>query len=803
MMSDLSQVSALPQTVTVGADYNNPVVKLTNADCSVCAVTMDRGIDFSGKELVIDTLFVTVRMNQVAAQSRIRVNGNALFDDKWELLRALSNIPKDRIIAGYADFYTSDGQLFLTLEGEVFQVPVTQTLDEFWESLLDGVSYGTPVWYEVNGHSYKFFWKNYRRTGKYEFVITAQSAVGLLDNPTDGDTGGLFAGDVTLKSRIEGIIGNLGHADTRLESVRVYGWQPVQSKRNALQDLIFAYGVIARRDGDGDLYFTLPNAEVTDIGEGRVFLGGSVEKNDDKKYTRVDVSEHTFLKTDNDKEVTLFDNTDGSGAAISQKVIFTQAPVYDLKADGLNVTESNCNYAIVSGVGKLTGKVYAHVTGTVSLEGVQNAYAENILSVTDAALVNYLNGAFVAKRIRDYYNASVTVNMDFIRKAENPGDLIHFTDPYGKERTGYLTAVKSRATSFDRASVKVVCGYAPSYFGNTYDAVIILESTEPRTPWTPPETLIGQTVRLVLIGGGNGGESGQHGTDERLVDGESVEISGCGHGAPGAGGRVYVTEMLINEGATYKYQCGLGGAGGVASDSYFPDENGRWTYGNNPGQSGGRTSFYTEFYKDGSPLRGFGTDNIHALPLEYGYLDITAGTYYALPGPDNGVDGGRATTGIPNDNHDAPDYESAQRNSVTLPWDNSQSWLSGAVGAGAHDRDNNPDGTIEDWAYGGLGGGAAVGADGESGGNARYTTRIDGGDGGNGANALPIFPDITYGSGGSGGHGGGEGGAGGAGNHAASYDDGGSAINGARGVGGNGSNGQNGADGCILIYYHT
>ncbi|MBQ7681958.1 MAG: hypothetical protein IJT31_07080 [Oscillibacter sp.] len=61
----------------------------------------------------------------------------------------------------------------------------------------------------------------------------------------------------------------------------------------------------------------------------------------------------------------------------------------------------------------------------------------------------------------------------------------------------------------------------------------------------------------MLIGGGTGGASGQHGTDSRAV--------GSGRGLPGSGGNVLDVKFTARAGTVYHYAAGAGGAGGVCS----------------------------------------------------------------------------------------------------------------------------------------------------------------------------------------------------------------------------------------------
>lgn len=657
---------------------------------------------------------------------------------------------------------------------------VIRQTDGAWLEAWKGVTRNAPVWLTRNNAqalTEKMFFKTLQRVSNRDFRLTAQSPIGRL---TSQFHGGLYSGQSlpdVIAEAIGGVIPRSQYSfNEKLRSVSVYGWAPYQSRRETLHMLAIAYGFIIRRDGSQNLFFTIPDADSYALPQSAIFTGGSADYRIGAAYARIDVTAYDFRETDADA-VTLFDN---SGAAPANRLLvkFENAPVYGLAAsDSLQINESGVNYAIVSGIGVLTGKPYAKIASVVSAEGDPDADPERVLSISDVPLITSLNADSVAEKFRAVHNAPAVVSMDILRTNQRAGDRISFTDSYGDPRTGYITELSGSVTSIDRAAVRVLCGYEPVW-GAAYDSVIILDDSG---TWTVPDALDGKTLRIVLIGGGQGGASGRHGTDDTA--------SGCGRGAPGAGGKVYEGRIAVSAGQSFQYQSGAGGAGGVPSSEYDTDGNGASVYRTNLG-SMGSASLFGDFSSDAGGSMAFG------------YRDMIQNVQYALPGPDNGVDGGAATSGRENGDRQSPAWINVERYAVTPLWDASQSWTSGDVGDGL--RGNVGDNAGYDaWAYGGLGGGAAVGANGFDGADAPYYDYGDtGGDGGNGADASAVFPSDTraYGSGGSGGHGGGEGGRGGHGN---TTEQGGSSYDGKRGSGGSGSSGENGADGCILIYFHS
>ena len=727
------------------------------------------------------------------------------------------NLSADASEIAYVASASLDGD---TVAADEITVTFRQPPDD-WQSQWSGVNKNTPVWLDSPRRLEKYFFKQLVRVGRDKFEIAAQSPIARL---TSDFPGGLYDGQ-PLPDVIADVIGDIipFTCNPLLSSVRVYGWTPYQSPRETIHALAFAYGFLILRDENLDLRFTVPPSDSYPLPDNNIFVGGSVDYRIGESYARIDVAAKDFYPDSDATPQTLFDNS--SGAAPADNLIVTfDSPMFDLSVAGYLTIQKDAdgndrsgpNYAVVSGIGILSGKPYAVSSAIVSVQGDPDADPENVLSVSDAPLITTLNAVAVAEKLRDSRCATV-VNMDILRSVQRPGDLVEFTDPFGDPQTGYITSLSGSITSIDRASASFLCGYSPAW-GAAYDDVFVLDGSG---DWTVPDYLDGKTLRVVLIGGGAGGASGQHGSD--------ANATGSGRGLPGKGGNVREIKVLVRAGETYQYQCGDGGAAGTPTDEityemplnmtvyvtptgdryHLKPHDGSGSYApvtlqdairrgltpcetcfhdqapyyvSNPGENGADTLFGDFSSEDG-------------LPSDTGFYDVIHETRYALPGADNGVDGGAATSGAENGDKTAPAWRNVQQYAVSLPWDGAQSWTSGQPG---DSYTHTESGAIDEWAYGGLGGGAAVGNDGGNGGNGGFRAYVKGGAGGDGANASPLFPpdSLPFGSGGSGGHGGGEGGAGGSG-HADEWQ----AEDGPQGSGGSGSPGQSGANGCILIYY--
>ena len=542
---------------------------------------------------------------------------------------------------------------------------------------------------------------------------------------------------------------NSGSGDASSENqdvgdIQIYGWLPVDTRRNNLHQLLFSCGVTVTKDADGNMVFGFPDTEtVKDIPDDCIFLGGNVDHM--TPATRVEVTEHAFMRLPSDTTVTLYDNTDGTGAADHTLIIFREAPVYDLKVSGsLRIIESGVNYAVVSGTGVLTGKKYTHTTKIISKENDAIGDKKTV-SVTDATLVNVANSDNVSKRVLSYYSSARTISADIKVDGEKPGEQVSFSNPFGERETAFIDSMDINASSFLRAACKMVTGYFPVGQGNNYTHVAVLTGSG---TWEHSGT-----VRAVLISGGEGGWSGCDAT-EGTHSWDKMGTPGTGGvpGQHGRGGRILSVTLEIS--GRIAYACGVGGAGGA--------NNGATS---NPGEYGTDTTFGAYTTADGERSQS-------------GTVNLFSGEVLALDGLD-GLAGG--------------DGASQDSEGGTVTAYNGVTYIPGAKGA---DATESGYGT----GYGGYGGGPAVGANGGNGKNGGSSSlngviqNMHGGNGGKGADAEAPPDASKYGCGGNGGNGGGGGGQGG-------YCDDRDGEYGNQGAPGAGSDGSRGGDGCIIVYY--
>lgn len=748
--------------------------------------------------------------------SEIIINTNAWATDQAAELRINSIEFNGELIYGKPNV----GKIYLTKP-----IPASKYLGD--------VAYGTPCWWKVGSDIMaKGYVSQIQRTGRYSWQITCSSGVGLLDEKMH--SGGIYDGvsfALVMAEIVGGAFPYLVKND--IKSTKVYGWLPYDSARNNLHRLLFAVGgsLVKHNYSDGldrDYDVCFLATAIKTVPSSRVALGGSVKLQ--LPATGAEVTEHSFsyLPASTDP-VTLYDNSQGdTGVADHLTVVFSDPvkPESLTTTGSLTVDESGVNYAVVSGVGTLSGIPYMHSRTVVSVGDVSGP---RVKRVTDNCLVSAANSINVARRVLDYYQSAESVSARIQLANEKCGNNLSLTDAWGEPITAFLSKMEVSVTSVKAASVELVEGYFPGNNGNKFTHRVLVTADG---SWTVPEGV--DTVRVVLIQGGTGGSGGmdghngwggsppsfgdpedgqleiaeypiynaQHqeaGSGETWFYGDRQQsMPGGAAGVPGASGKVLVTTQPTRQGDILTFTVGAGGAGGAS--------------GGGLGSAGGETSVSCANAQE--PWEASSADGAIS---EVGYHDTLGGADYALPGEAGHAGGAGGMT-------DKQSTTAAIYGAAGLNGEAVGSYSGGAGGKGAkHDW-----GALDLWdvGSGGGGGGAAWGTKGGNGGNALVHIDEDTGlpdyiwtgSGGKGANAkTPSTP--TYGCGGGGGNGGGAGGSTGFGTvYLTLAHSGLQLIPGVRrrdppydymptddpyggGKGGSGSAGGAGGDGVAIIYY--
>lgn len=681
--------------------------------------------------------------------SEILVNANAFIGDSL----SSASLPIDTFSASVfsrnidANIASADGVLIGEGENIVFAQTEKRGLDT-------SAKYGEPVQYYHDGVLIgDFRLENVVRNSKYGYTLSCVSAIGLL--LTENHYGGLYTGE-TAGTVIADVIGSAVDytIDASLQSVPIYGWLKKATRRDNLRDVLFAIGGQIRKDTVGKINIVpMESKEPYKISADEFYVGGSVTRGN--PATGVLVTEHSFVKLQSDETVVLYEGESAAekivtpkGKTVSGVLVDFQEPMHDLIIENATILESGANYAVISGSPAviLKGQKYTHTQRVISRLQSSNK-TQNILTSSDCTLVNLMNSELVADRLMAYYGYGKIVEADLVVKNNRPGDSVTFTDPFGDESTGFISEMELTMSGIIKAKTTIVTGFIPAASGNYYSN--LTEFTENGTYTAKKDG----KIRVVVIGGGDGGECGKNGENGENGSSNASGSPGIG-GEPGSGGnpgKIFVVTVPVKRGQTFPVTVGDGGTG--AQFGGLPGVGFASTFGNYSSEDGYRS--------------------------DAGHSALIGGNVYGVKGG-SGIKGG-----------DGQPVDVVTPGNQTEVSFQGQTWYSGTAGETVSSSGAG--------AAGGLGGGAAVGLHGQDGSQGEITDissgiLANGGDGGSGATPIKAPNGVVRGSGGTGGHGGGGGGGGGA---AA-----GGSENwvGNGGAGGSGGAGGDGAKGIVLVY---
>ena len=540
-------------TIYVGQSIDNPVSVYDDDD--LMSIDVDNSASIDNEELKIDRFTFQIYRDRNAEGDALAdvngipfldsmlckficytedgiqdINGNTLQDSTGVNL-AVSGIYSDKmslVDSAGDDLYDSDGNELVYIES------------------VDERNYGTPIWYFRNNRlKGKYYVESLEHTSEYLYTFTCVSAIGILDSSTH--VGGMYS-NVTFADMLDEIIGNSIEytCDDSIAGILVSGWLPYDTKRNNLHQLLFAHNVMVLKGDDGSVIFA-PSYSYTPkrISADYIYTDGSVSFAESIKS--VSVGEYSYIADSTVDSIDLFDSTNYDGTIQSVLVIFNSAPIASLATTGsLTIEESNVNYAVVSGLGKLTGKPYTVIKKTTSLY-TSNTNGKEISSDGDT-LINSGNSGYVANTLYKYYLRNETVKTSFVLGDERCGNWLKLTDVLGEESTGLIQSLSYSVSNTIKASCELISNYSNKNKQAKYNTVAVLAGNG---TWDVPSTLTSKTIKAVLIGGGSGGNAG------------TTNAVGTG----GTGGKVFTITIDTTDISTIDYSCGTGGNGGTPSST--------------------------------------------------------------------------------------------------------------------------------------------------------------------------------------------------------------------------------------------
>lgn len=650
--------------------------KLHGLDGLVISGTARQSVALVGKELSKDSFTFTV-------------NSLALFP------------PEDR----YAFVVDSDGKVLKDSNEKFVIVKIAGGVYPDYRSFQRGAA--LDLFNEEGGARIgRFYVESVSRTSKNTVTFTCTDCVGILEG-LSYHNGGVYTGQ-SLGSIVDELFDGSGLAysvDPEVANEAVYGRLPRDNRRTNLGKLLLESGAVLIDNAEGEIEIKyLAAGTPAEISESAVYLEGQQSVTTLSPVNRIELTEHQFFALPNDNEVTLYDNA-GTGTAADHELVVFKNACHDLAAVGLTIDESGANYAIVSGVGSLTGKEYTH-TQRVFDYGTPSANPDDTLAINDNEIITYTNSRNLARRLMGYYGLEISVTeeaVDYLGTIA-PGDQVNIVDPYGDEREAWVVDKTFDFGNKMRAAFKFAVDWQPGPYGSNFTHCDII--TQSGT-WQNPNP--GSPVRFVIAQGGRGGQAGFDASDVIMHQTSLGPFNyywsssepgkgGAGGTAPEAG-KVSIVDVEASA-ASYVLTVGAAGLGG--------QENGEMgTEGGHSTVTGGGVTYSSE---DGAILPN-------------GYIEVMSGQQYSAPGKPGiaGADGGAILS--------SP-YRGEAGGSVTY---NGVTWPGGARGQGSS------------VSSGGGGGGAAWGTPGGSGGTL----------GGTGADAVTFDYTPTLGSGSQSGNGGG------------------------------------------------
>lgn len=555
---------------------------------------------------------------------------------------------KDRVVIAnktYTGDTLLDGRCYIanSIVGDELAID-TLDFEVVSDTNLSALAYGTPAMY-YHGTTLigKFYLESVNRTGRCSYSMSCVSAVGLLENATM-HYGGMYTtqSGATFGSVLADIIGGIvSYTVTQgLSVVPVYGWLPVQSRRDALRQLLFATGASIKKTVAGELDISMLNiGTLKPISDDRLYDGGSIEY--PEAVSLVTVVEHTYLT--GTEQVTLYEDsvsavplTSPKGVSLNGALVTFDEPMHSLTITGATILESGANYAILSSSASavLKGKKYIHQTREVhaAVDGASGEDKE--ARVEEVTLINFVNSEAVAKRVSQFYSLSRTIRLEMVVGEERPGDAVSLTDPFDDNAVALMMSQDINMSNTLAAQTEIVAGYTPSNDGVYEHAVVVTTGGS----WNIPSGVT--NIRAVLIGGGQGGQKGSDG--EAGENGESCTVSpnsgyytdtgeggagGAGGvgGSGGAGGKIKIVTVDVPSGTT-SVTLSIG-SGGVGSTVEGQD-----------GASGGATTMKlgstTYSSADGESSHG-------------GFVNLLTGQLFGTKGSTgaSGADGGSGVVG--------------------------------------------------------------------------------------------------------------------------------------------------------------
>lgn len=245
--------------------------------------------------------------------------------------------------------------------------------------------------------------------GKGLWKISCKDAIGVLD---DDPYPARMLTNEPAEDLLEDILGGQFPlaVDTVLASVPVSGYLPVGSRRQALQQVVFALGAMVDTSGtDAIRVYKDREDQPKKIPLGSTYVNGTVATS--AIVTAVQVTAHTY-------------STIGTGT------------------DTVEVD----------------GTVYYHTTEVVTIKNpnVTASDKANVIEVKEATLVNRGNAAAIAQHLYSYYQKRNSQTVKIVMDGEKPGDHIATATQWDTVMDGFITSMHIVLSGIAAAECRII-----------------------------------------------------------------------------------------------------------------------------------------------------------------------------------------------------------------------------------------------------------------------------------------------------------------------------------------------------------
>ncbi len=289
----------------------------------------------------------------------------------------------------------------------------------------------------------RYFLKN-PGNNKALVKMSATNYIGLLDY-TDFKNGMVYDGN-TAGSVIAGIFSGTDIpyvVDADVAEIPLYGWLKIQTRRNALKEVLFACGAIAETSRQDKIHIRKANRMAAGVvGRDRKF---STSSQKDTYISEVSIKYSEYTPGTEEKELVKA----ATYPAGSNEVKFN-SPVSDIRLSSGTIVETKTNYIIFTldedAQVTIYGKQYSKQDVTISssvkkLDAGQNTKTKSFTG----ALFNYERAKAVSQDLLDHYQLSLILNIRYLADQELPGNWIEVENEV-KGRGSYVAGFESIRT---------------------------------------------------------------------------------------------------------------------------------------------------------------------------------------------------------------------------------------------------------------------------------------------------------------------------------------------------------------------